>query len=297
MTDRREQSIPDRLAVVGAGTMGSGIAQTAVQHGMRVLLYDSRPGQAEAARRAIGDRLERWVAAGRLGREDADGALRRLTVVADFAELADADAAIEAVAESLDVKREVFSRLDALLPGATLLATNTSSLSITAIAQATARPDRVVGMHFFNPAPVMRLVEVVRGEETSDEVVERTRQLAAHLGKETVLVQKDTPGFVVNRILMPLFIEAMRVLEEGIASAADIDKAIKLGLNHPMGPLELADFTGLDIDLQVMDYLFNETHDPRFAAPLVLRRLVRAGKLGRKTGRGFYAYDESLVRS
>jgi 3-hydroxybutyryl-CoA dehydrogenase len=280
-----------RIAVLGAGTMGGGIAHTAAQAGLTVLMYDAKEGQVDRARSAIDGRLKRSVEQGRLSEAEAEAIMGRLKPVAALEEFADADLAIEAVVEVMAVKQDAFRRLDGILPPGAMLATNTSSLSITELAQVTKRPDRVVGLHFFNPAPVMKLIEVVRGEDTSDATVEEAVALARSLGKEPVVVQKDTPGFIVNRVLMPLFIEAIRILEEGIASPEDIDKAVKLGLNHPMGPLQLADLTGLDVDLNVMDYLFDETKDSRFAAPLTLRRLVRAGRLGRKTGRGFYEYS------
>jgi 3-hydroxybutyryl-CoA dehydrogenase len=285
----------ERIAVLGAGTMGGGIAHTAARAGFEVLMYDAKPGQTERAIATIRARLERQVAAGKESADQAEAVVSRLHPV-PLERFREAEAAIEAVVEIMSVKQEAFRQLDGLLPEGALLATNTSSLSITELAQITKRPDRVVGLHFFNPAPVMKLVEIVRGEDTSEATVEDAKTLAARLGKETVVVQKDTPGFVVNRVLMPLFIEAMRILEEGIASPEDIDKAVKLGLNHPMGPLELADLTGLDVDLHVMDYMFSEMHDPRFAAPLVLRRLVRAGRLGRKTGRGFHYYGTDDAR-
>lgn len=278
------------MAVIGSGTMGAGIAQVAAEHGFRVLMIDTQAGVVAKARQRIDERLSKAVGSGKVTADHRDATLERL-VEASWDALAEAELAVEAVLEIMEVKRDVFRRLDAILPPDAILATNTSSLSITEIAKATSRPDHVVGMHFFNPAPVMKLVEIVRGEETSGKTLERAKEYAITMGKDTVLVQKDTPGFIVNRVLMPLFIEAMRILEEGIASPEDIDKAVKLGLNHPMGPLTLADLTGLDVDLHVMDYMFDEFHDDRFAAPLVLRRLVRAGHLGRKTGRGFYSYD------
>ncbi len=271
--------------------MGGGIAHTAAQAGFTVLMYDAKEGQVDRARSAIDGRLKRSVEQGRLSEAEAEAIMGRLKPVAALEEFAGADLAIEAVVEVMAVKQDAFRRLDGILPPGAMLATNTSSLSITELAQATKRPERVVGLHFFNPAPVMKLIEVVRGEDTSEATVEEAVALARSLGKEPVVVQKDTPGFIVNRVLMPLFIEAIRILEEGIASPEDIDKAVKLGLNHPMGPLQLADLTGLDVDLNVMDYLFDETKDSRFAAPLTLRRLVRAGRLGRKTGRGFYEYS------
>ncbi len=277
------------LAVIGAGTMGGGIAHVSAQHGYRVLMIDEKAGAVDKAREQIGKRLAREVEKGTLSSEDQESILARL-VPSRWEDLAGAQMAIEAVLEVMDVKKSVFQRLDQLLPPDAILATNTSSLSITEIAATTERPDKVLGMHFFNPAPIMKLIEIVRGEATSDQSLGKARAFADSIGKETVVVEKDTPGFVVNRVLMPLFIEAMRIYEEGIASKEDIDKAVKLGLNHPMGPLTLADLTGLDVDLNVMDYMYNEFHDDRFAAPLVLRRLVRAGRLGRKTQKGFYEY-------
>lgn len=279
-----------RIGVIGAGTMGSGIAYMAALQGFEVVQYDAMPQAVEKAHQAAAGRLQKSVAGGKMSADQADAALKRLIQADDWQQFSNVEAVIEAVVEVIDVKEQVFRQLDEVLPESALLATNTSSLSITEIAKATRRPQQVLGMHFFNPAPVMKLVEIVRGEETSDAAVGQAQELAKELGKETIVVQKDTPGFVVNRVLMPLFIEAMRMLEEGVASAEDIDKGVRLGLNHPMGPLTLADFTGLDIDLNVMDYMFDEFHDDRFAAPLVLRRLVRAGHLGKKTGRGFYRY-------
>lgn len=281
-----------RIGVLGAGTMGGGIAHTAARAGLQVMMFDTKPGQVEKARDAIHARLERAVAQGRETAADAEATMARLVPTASLGDFSEAELAIEAVVEVMAVKQAAFAELDQVLPKDAMLATNTSSLSITALAQSTGRATRVVGLHFFNPAPVMKLVEVVRGEDTSDGTVDEAMALARVLGKEPVLVQKDTPGFVVNRVLMPLFIEAIRILEEGIASREDIDKAVKLGLNHPMGPLTLADLTGLDVDLNVMDYMFEEMKDARFAAPLTLRRLVRAGRLGRKTGRGFYEYSD-----
>lgn len=281
------------IAVIGAGTMGSGIAHVAALNGYAVLMLDEKSGAVDAAKRQVVGRLAREVDKGRLTEEQRQAAEASL-IAADWSDVSSAELAIEAVPEVMDIKKTVLQRLDQLLGPEALIATNTSSLSITEMAAQTGRPDRVLGMHFFNPAPVMKLVELVRGEGTSDASVVIAQAFAESLGKETVIVQKDTPGFIVNRILMPLFIEAMRIYEEGIASKEDIDKAVKLGLNHPMGPLTLADLTGLDIDLHVMDYLYDEFHDDRFAAPLVLRRLVRAGRLGRKTNRGFYEYRPSL---
>lgn len=277
------------IAVIGAGTMGAGIAHVSARHGYRVLMIDEKSGAVKNAVAAISGRLDRESEKGHITADQTTEIKARL-IESEWDQVRTASMAIEAVLEIMDVKKSVFTRLDELLPSGAIIATNTSSLSITELASTTQRASLVLGMHFFNPAPVMKLIEIVRGEDTAQDTVDQAVAYAQSIGKETVVVQKDTPGFVVNRVLMPLFIEAMRIYEEGIASKEDIDKAIQLGLNHPMGPLTLADLTGLDVDLHVMDYLYNEFHDDRFAAPLVLRRLVRAGRLGRKTRRGFYAY-------
>ena len=219
--------------------------------------------------------------------------LSRIQTTTDMASLREADIVIEAVFENLDLKKEVFARLDEIVPDDVILATNTSSMSITEIASATKRPDRVAGMHFFNPAQMMKLVEVVRGYSTSDETVAELMEFAKSLGKEPIEVKKDTPGFIVNRIMIPQFIEAIRLLEEGVASAEDIDKAVTLGLNYPMGPFTLQDYAGVDVGLYVMEYMKEELNDDRFAPPLLLKQLVRAGRLGKKTGAGFYDYTDS----
>ncbi|PSR21773.1 MAG: 3-hydroxybutyryl-CoA dehydrogenase [Sulfobacillus thermosulfidooxidans] len=278
------------LGVVGAGTMGSGIAQLAAMHGIRVLLYDSQEGAINRALSKIRERLMRAAERGQVETARIDEMMSHI-IESSLDDFVQADFVIEAVVEVMAVKKTVFEHLSRIVRPSTVLASNTSSFSITELASVCTRPETVVGMHFFNPAPIMKLVEIVRGEDTLETTIEQAQLLAQQMGKETIVVQKDTPGFVVNRILMPLFIEAMRILEEGVASKEDIDKAVKLGLNHPMGPLTLADFTGLDVDLEVMDYLYNEFHDDRFAAPQVLRRLVRAGHLGKKSGRGFYHYS------
>ncbi len=277
------------LGVVGAGTMGSGIAQLAAQNDIRVLLYDNQPGAVKSALTKIQERLARALGRGQTSQNDIDRTLNNIHE-SSLESFKDAAVVIEAVVEVMEIKKSVFRELSGIVSPTAILATNTSSFSITELAGVTSRPEQVLGMHFFNPAPIMKLVEIVRGEDTGEEAVAVAQHLAAQMNKETVVVQKDTPGFIVNRILMPLFIEAMRILEEGVATPQDIDKAVKLGLNHPMGPLTLADFTGLDVDLEVMDYLYNEFHDDRFAAPQILRRLVRAGHLGKKSYHGFYHY-------
>jgi 3-hydroxybutyryl-CoA dehydrogenase len=217
--------------------------------------------------------------------------LGRIQTTTLLEEMKDADVVIEAVLEDLNLKKEVFSALDQIVREGVILATNTSSMSITEIAAATQHPERVAGMHFFNPAQLMKLVEVVRGYQTSDETVEELKALSKQLTKEPVEVKKDTPGFIVNRIMIPQFIEAIKLLEEGVASAEDIDKAVTLGLNYPMGPFTLQDFAGVDIGYHVMEYFKEEFNDDHFAPPLLLKQLVRAGRHGKKTGAGFYDYE------
>lgn len=280
------------VGVVGAGAMGSGIANLAAMSGFQVILRDVEEKYLAGAMGRIGSFLDKSVAKGKMTAEQKAEIMQRIRVTTLLEEMKEADIVIEAVIEDLEVKKEVFSQLDAIVPEQVILATNTSSMSITTIAAATKRPERVAGMHFFNPAQLMKLVEVVRGYKTSDETVEELKAFAKKLNKETVVVNKDTPGFIVNRIMIPQFIEAIRLLEEGVASAEDIDKAVTLGLNYPMGPFTLQDYAGVDIGLHVMDYFYEEFKDNRFAAPLLLRQLVRAGRLGRKTGAGFYDYNQ-----
>ncbi|MBX5436570.1 MAG: 3-hydroxyacyl-CoA dehydrogenase family protein [Alicyclobacillaceae bacterium] len=279
------------IGVVGAGSMGAGIAQLAAQSGFSVILCDSRPEALDGASNRIRSLLARAVSKGKLSQEQADQDFARISMTTDLEQLSGADFCIEAVFEDVSVKHSVFQTLDTICRADVILATNTSSIPITSIAAATNRRDRVVGMHFFNPPQVMRLVEVVRGYETSDETVALTRALAGEMGKTSVEVKRDTPGFIVNRIMIPQFIEAIRLVEEGVATKEDVDTAVKLGLNYPMGPFELQDFGGNDIGLHVMDVFYEETKDPRFAAPQSLRSLVRAGRLGRKTGKGWYDYE------
>jgi 3-hydroxybutyryl-CoA dehydrogenase len=281
-----------KVGIVGAGTMGSGIAQLAAESGFDVILWDMNESFVNNGYNRIASQLERRVERGKLTAEQKDEILARIRKVTDLQELKDVEAVIEAVVEVMDVKKDIFSKLDEIVGPETILATNTSSLSITVIAEATKRPDRVAGMHFFNPAPVMKLVEVVRGYKTSDDTVEKLKQLARDFNKEPIEVKKDYPGFIVNRIMMPHLLEAIRLYEDGVASIEDIDKAVKLGLNYPMGPFELNDFGGNDICLYVADYFYEEFKSERWAAPQTLRRMVRAGKLGRKTGSGWYDYDK-----
>jgi len=281
----------EKLAVVGAGQMGSGIAQVAAQAGMQVILADSTPELARRSLEKLGATLGRLVEKGKIGAKDRDAALSRIRPAAALEDCGTADLAVEAVVEDVAVKRELFRRLDALLPREAVLASNTSSISITTLAAATRRPAQVVGMHFFNPVPVMQLLEVTRGLQTSD----ATYQLAVDMGKrlgKTVVTSKDSPGFIVNRILIPMLNEACFALQEGLASPEDIDTAVKLGLNHPMGPLTLADFVGLDTTLAVAEVLHRELGDDKYRPAPLLRQYVAAGWTGRKSGRGFYKYTE-----
>src|SRR5256886_7980900 len=237
--------------------------------------------------------LAKRVEKGKMTGMEVDGILSKIRGVVDLKEaVAGAQVVIEAVFEKMDIKRELYAELDRLCPPDVVFASNTSSLSITEMANATKRADRVVGMHFFNPAPVMKLVEVIRGSETSDATVALIKELCTKLGKDAVEV-KESPGFVVNRLLVPMMNEAFNLLQEGVASAEDIDKAMKLGTNMPMGPFELADYTGLDIGLDVMEVLFRETGDPKFRPSTLLRKYVRAGRMGRKAGRGVYEYTKA----
>src|SRR4051812_25502542 len=279
------------IGVVGAGTMGHGIAQVAAQSGYRVTLVDVVPAALERGRTQIGKGLERLVAKGKLAAEDRDQALSRLTTGGDLAALAGADLVVEAVVEREDVKRNVLSELDRVCPARTILATNTSSISITRLAAATSRPEKVIGMHFMNPVPVMQLVEVIRGLATSQETWEAVEAASRKMGKTPVEVH-DAPGFVSNRVLMPMINEAIFCLYEGVGKAEAIDEVMKLGMNHPMGPLALADLIGLDVCLDILRVLQQGFGDPKYRPCPLLVKMVDAGRLGRKSGRGFYAYGE-----
>ncbi|MED4601199.1 3-hydroxyacyl-CoA dehydrogenase family protein [Paenibacillus validus] len=280
------------IGVVGAGTMGSGIAQLAAQKGFRVVLYDMNDELVHKGKGRIASILARLVEKGKLTEADKETTLANIEATSDLTRMEQAHVVIEAIVEDMKIKQDMFRQLDAVLGPEAILATNTSSLSITSIAQATKRADRVAGMHFFNPAPIMKLVEVVRGYNTSDDTVATLMGLARDFGKEPIEVKKDSPGFIVNRVMIPQFVEAMRLVEEGVATMEDVDKAVKLGLNYPMGPFELQDFAGVDIGLHVLDYFYEEFKDDRFAAPQSLKRVVRAGRLGKKTGAGWYDYNK-----
>jgi len=278
-----------RVGVVGAGTMGSGITQAVASNDREVVLLDISDSAVERGIKAIGNSLGRFVKKGEISEKDSNSILSRIKTTTKFEDLRDVDLVIEAIFEDMNVKKETFKKLDASTRPDVILATNTSSLPIIEIAVNTKRPDKVVGMHFFNPVPIMKLVEIIKTIATSDESVEFVYDFAKALGKEPVKT-KDVPGFIVNRVLMPMLNEAVFALEEGVGTAEDIDKAMKLGTNQPIGPLALIDLIGLDVTLNVIDVLYREFQDPKFRAAPLLRQMVRAGWLGRKTGRGFYKY-------
>lgn len=279
------------VAVIGAGMMGAGIAQTVAATGIAVTMVDTDDAAIARGTRTIATSLARIVSRGTITQAEADATQARVRPTTDFATVADADFVIEAAFEDEAVKRDIFRRLDAICASATILASNTSSISVTAIAAATGRPDRVIGMHFFNPVPLMRLVEIVRGARTSAETSAVTDALARTLGKTPVAVH-DYPGFVSNRVLMPMLNEAIFCLMEGVADREAIDTVMKLGMAHPMGPLALADFIGLDICLNIMEVLHHGLGDDKYRPCPLLRQMVAAGKLGQKSGEGFYPYEQ-----
>jgi 3-hydroxybutyryl-CoA dehydrogenase len=278
------------VAVVGAGTMGHGIAQVAAMAGFRTTLTDAYADAIEPALARIRQNLDGGVARGKIGRDEADAALQRIRGEGDLAaSVADADLVVEAVVEDLAVKRRLFGDLDRMAPPGAILATNTSSLSVGAIAAATNRAPQVGGMHFFNPVHIMRLVEVVRHDQTSDEVAQALCDAAAQMGKEPIVV-RDSPGFASSRLGVVLGLEAMRMVEQEVAAPADIDKALELGYGHPMGPLKVSDLVGLDVRLSIAEYLHQELHDAQYEPPAILRSMVARGELGKKTGKGFYEW-------
>ncbi len=279
-----------KIGVVGAGAMGNGIAQVAAQIGYDVVMRDIEMRFVEGGMNNIERFLSKSVEKGKIDASEKDTIIGRIKGTIDMDDLKDVDFVVEAVIEDLDLKKRVFRELDELCKPDVILASNTSSMSITEIAASTKRPDKVCGMHFFNPVPIMRLVEIIRGYSTSDETIKTTTELSQKMGKTTVEVKKDSPGFIVNRIMIPHMIEAIKIVEEGIASIEDVDKAVKNGLNYPMGPFELMDLTGIDIAYFVTQYFFNELNkENKWVAPNLLKTMVRAGKLGKKTGGGWYS--------
>jgi 3-hydroxybutyryl-CoA dehydrogenase len=278
------------FGVIGAGQMGRGIAQVAAQSGCRVLLKDANQDLAEAGKGRIDRALGRLVEKGKLDAKERDSILERVEPVGDYAALAEADFVVEAATEEMKLKTKIFEEADAAMKDDAILASNTSSISLTKLAAATERPERVVGMHFMNPVPVMKLVEIVRALQTSDDTYQTTRSLAERLGK-TLITTKDMPGFIVNRMLIPFLNEACFALQEGLGTVEDIDTGAKLGLNHPMGPFELSDLIGLDTVLFIAEVLHREFGDDKYRPPAILRNYVAAGWLGRKSGRGFYTYE------
>lgn len=277
-----------KVAIFGAGTMGSGIAQVFAANGHTALLYATSVESAQRHKDKLAASLNKRVAKGKMTQEAADDLMSRI-VVDEVAAAADADLVIECVAENMAVKKELLARLDTLCKEDAVFATNTSSLSITEMTKGLMHP--MVGLHFFNPVPVMKLVEVIAGANTSVELVEWAKNLCVEIGKTPVVVN-EAPGFVVNKILIPYCNEGVCVLQEGVASAEDIDIAMQLGCNHPMGPLHLGDLIGWDVVLNIMDVLYNETHDSKYRANVLIRKMVRAGKLGIKTGEGFFKYTK-----
>jgi len=287
---RHEGFRVETVAVLGAGTMGHGIAQVAAQAGYRVVLRDIADGAVVKGLRAVEANLSKGVARGKVTAAERERALANIRATTALAEAADADLYVEAVPERLELKRATLREVEAVASKPFVFATNTSSLSITEVAEGARRPERVVGMHFFNPVHLMRLVEVVVGRETSPETVEAVRAVAARCGKEPITV-RDVPGFASSRLGVALGLEAMRMVEEGVADAKDIDTAMELGYNHPMGPLRLTDLVGLDVRLHIAEYLFDRLGTERFRPPDILRRMVAGGKLGKKTGEGFYRWE------
>ena len=280
-----------RIGVIGAGSMGNGIAQVAAQAGYQVIMRDIEDRFVQNGLKAIEKFLAKSVEKGKMAEGQKKEILGRITGTTRMEDLKDVDFVIEAVFEDLALKKDVFKKLDELTRPHVILSTNTSSMSVTEIAVATKRPERVAGMHFFNPAPLMKLVEVIRAYHTSDETVQTVMEMARKMGKEPVEVKKDSPGFIVNRLMIPHLLEAAKMAEEGVASIEDIDKAVKLGLNYPMGPFELMDLTGVDIAHHVADYLYKELNkESKWSIPVLLKSLIRAGKLGKKTGGGWYKY-------
>jgi 3-hydroxybutyryl-CoA dehydrogenase len=280
-----------KIMVLGAGTMGAGIVQNAAQAGFEVVMRDIRQDLVDRGIAGIAKVLGKNVEKGKMTGEEKESVMSRITGTVDMTAAADCDLVIEAAVEIMEIKKSIFQELDSICKPECILASNTSALSITEIAAATGRSDRVIGMHFFNPVPAMKLVEIIRGSSTSQDTFDKIRDIAVQMGKAPVEIN-EAPGFVVNRLLIPMLNEAMYALMEGVASAEDIDTSMKYGAGHPMGPLALADMIGLDICLKIMETLHREFGDPKYRPCPLLIKMVRAGKLGRKTGEGFFTYGK-----
>jgi 3-hydroxyacyl-CoA dehydrogenase len=280
------------IGVLGAGSMGIGIVQTAAQAGYNVIVWDMDMAFIDKQVAGVNKLLSKNVEKGKMDEAAKDTIMGRIKKTTDKKDFADVDYMIEVVVEDIGIKKIALSELDSILKPEVILASNTSSISISQLAGFTKRGDKFVGMHFFNPVPVMRLCEIIRGYSTSDETVAIASEVAQKMGKTTVEVKKDTPGFLVNRVMMPQFLEAIRLVETGVATPADIDTAVKLGLNYPMGPFELMDFTGIDISKLVLDVFFDETKNSFWAPPYTLKAIVSSGNLGKKTGKGWYDYQK-----
>ncbi len=281
----------NNVGVIGCGVMGGGIVQVCAQSGYEVTVLENNNELLNKGLNAIKSALSKSVSKGQLSQEDCEAVIGRIKGTTEARDFGHCDLVIEASSENMDLKKRLFTEVDRVCPEHTVLATNTSCLSVIEIAMATSRPEKVIGLHFMNPAPVMKLLEIVRTVTTSDATMEISRCFGESLGKDIIVVQ-DTPGFVVNRLLIPFIIHAISLFEAGLATKEDIDTGVSLGLGHPMGPLRLADLIGLDIVLQITEYIYEELKDPRYIKPMLLKKMISAGWLGRKTGRGFYEYPQ-----